>query len=303
MQADQSYFGHLRLPRHDELALLSVTVFAATAFIGCAIAGLRVDLPLHLMLVVPGIFGTTAMLYHLVRPRENRLFQILLYVTLWSLFPVAGTQLTFLANSAALPMRPELFAAIDRAMGFEWIDWANFMIAHPWLEWLSGKAYSAYAFQPYLALILIAHSTNRHRNAQFLLATIIALGVTIVISALVPAAGPGDVYGFKTPETLALEAVRAGQTDALPYVGIVAFPSFHSAMAVLFTAAYRGMPRYFWPAAALNAAMLWSVPYSGDHYLIDVFAGVAIALAAVRLTDRIVPSPCASDQPAGSPSR
>jgi PAP2 superfamily len=49
---------------------------------------------------------------------------------------------------------------------------------------------------------------------------------------------------------------------------------------VLFTYAHRGVVS-FYPVAALNAAMLLSIPSEGRHYLIDVFAGVPVALFAI----------------------
>ena len=142
-----------------------------------------------------------------------------------------------------------------------------------------------------LALILIAYFGSARRNAQLMIATMIALAFTIVISALIPAVEPAHAYGFKTPAWEAHQALRAGQRSDLPYVGIICFPSFHTAMAILFTAVYRGMPRFFWPAAALNGVMLLSVPYSGDHYLVDLIGGCAVAWIAIWLTWRFVPDP------------
>lgn len=289
----QSYWQMLALPRHDAVAVLGVCVIAVLAFGSSAAFGLSFNPPLHLMLLMPAVAGLLAFVYHLWRPRENQLFQILVYSALWSLLPTAGTQLTFLASTAAMPLQTDLFAAADRAIGFSWFDWANFVRARPWLEWVTAKAYVSYAVQPYLALILIAYFGSARRNAQLMIATMIALAITIVISALIPAVEPAHAYGFKTPAWEAHEALRAGQRSDLPYVGIICFPSFHTAMAILFTATYWRMPRCFWPAAALNAVMLLSVPYSGDHYLIDMIGGLVVATVAIKLTWRLVPEPSA----------
>lgn len=286
-----SYWQMLALPRHDAVAVLGVCGVALLAFGSSAAFGLSFNPPLHLMLLMPVAAGLLAFLYHLWRPRENQLFQILLYAGLWALLPTAGTQLTFLASTAGMPLQTELFAAADRVIGFSWIEWANFVRARPWLEWITAKAYVSYAVQPYLALILIAYFGSVRRNAQLMVATLIALAITIVISALIPAVEPAHAYGFKTPAWEAHEALRAGQRSDLPYVGIICFPSFHTTMAILFTAVYRGMPRCFWPAAALNAVMLLSVPYSGDHYMVDLIGGLVVAVIAIKLTWRLVPEP------------
>jgi hypothetical protein len=285
----QSYLQMLALPRHDAAAVLGVCAFAALAFSASALVGLSFNSPLHLMVLMPVTAALLAFVYHLWRPRENQLFQILVYTALWSLLPTAGTQLTYLASTANMPLQTDLFVAADRAIGFSWIDWANFILAHSWLESVTGSAYLSYAFQPYVALVLVALFGTVRRNAQLMIATMIALAITIIVSALIPAIEPATAYGFKTPAWETHEALRAGQRTGLPYVGIICFPSFHTAMAVLFTAVYRGMPWAFWPAAALNAVMLLSVPFSGDHYLIDLFGGLAVALIAIKLTVRLVP--------------
>lgn len=282
------------LARHDAAAVLGVCAIAVLGFGSSALAGLSFYPSLHMMLVMPFAAGMLALLYHLWRPNENRLFQVLLYVALWSLLPTAGTQLTFVASTANMPLQTELFAAADRALGFSWITWADFVRSRKWLEWITGNAYLSYAFQPYLALILITYFGSARRNAQLMIATMIALTITIAISALIPAVEPAHAYGLKTPAWEAHEALRAGQRDNLRYVRIICFPSFHTAMAVLFTAAYRGMPQFFWPAAVVNAIMLLSVPYSGDHYLIDMIGGLAVAAIAIKLAWQFVPEPPAT---------
>lgn len=289
-----SYWRRLALPRHDALAVAGVLACAVLAFVGCALAGLSFNPPLRLIVLMPALIGSLALLYHMWRPAENRLFQILLYAALWALLPSAGTQLSFLVQLAQMPLQSEFYTAMDHAIGFVWIDWARFVMARPWLEWITRQAYLSYAAQPYVALILIALLGRGTRNARLIIAAMITLAITIVVSGLIPATEPAHAYGFKTPAWDAVAALRGGQRSGLPYIGIICFPSFHAAMAVLFTAAFRGMPRCFWPFAALNAVMLLSVPFSGDHYLVDFLAGIAVAGLAVWLSGKIVPEPAAT---------
>ncbi|MEI7609953.1 MAG: phosphatase PAP2 family protein, partial [Rhodospirillaceae bacterium] len=60
--------------------------------------------------------------------------------------------------------------------------------------------------------------------------------------------------------------------------GIVTFPSFHSALAVLLVWAARGLGRMIIPVAALNAVVLAVTPIYGGHYFVDVIAGITITL-------------------------
>lgn len=66
--------------------------------------------------------------------------------------------------------------------------------------------------------------------------------------------------------------------------GIVSFPSFHAASAVLYIWA-------LWPvrwiggiAAALNVLMIAATPAIGAHYIIDVVAGIALGAASIWAT-------------------
>ena len=70
--------------------------------------------------------------------------------------------------------------------------------------------------------------------------------------------------------------------------GIVRFPSFHTALAVIFTYAHRGIRWSFPPVAALNGVMLRSIPSEGGHYLVDMIAGGAVALVAIGLVRAVL---------------
>ena len=77
-------------------------------------------------------------------------------------------------------------------------------------------------------------------------------------------------------------------------------------MAVCYTCAYRRLKLALVPAAALNAFMLAAVPFSGNHYLVDVFGGIVVAIGALKTADVIlrrmaapVKPDAARDEPAG----
>jgi membrane-associated phospholipid phosphatase len=78
--------------------------------------------------------------------------------------------------------------------------------------------------------------------------------------------------------------------------GLISIPSLHAAMAVLLVYTARGI-RFVLPASlALNLAMLASTPIEGGHYLVDVFAGCALALGLIGLGLQRKPRPAAHPQ-------
>jgi membrane-associated phospholipid phosphatase len=83
-----------------------------------------------------------------------------------------------------------------------------------------------------------------------------------------------------------LVGLRHGSLPSLDMMllkGVIAFPSFHAVLAILFTYAHRGS-RVFVPVAVFNGLMLLSIPSEGGHYLVDVLGGIAVGLLAILMT-------------------
>ena len=75
--------------------------------------------------------------------------------------------------------------------------------------------------------------------------------------------------------------------EVLGLSGIVTFPSFHAASAVLYAWALWAV-RWMRPVALLaNGAMLAATPLNGGHYFVDVIAGMAIAALAIVAARRV----------------
>ena len=75
--------------------------------------------------------------------------------------------------------------------------------------------------------------------------------------------------------------------DLLGLGGIVTFPSFHAASAVLYAWALWPV-RWMRPIVVLAfTAMLAATPINGGHYLIDIIAGIAIAVLAIVAARRV----------------
>ena len=96
-----------------------------------------------------------------------------------------------------------------------------------------------------------------------------------------------------------LVGMRDHSIVILPFTfqGLVTFPSFHSALALLFI--YASMPIRWLVIIAipLNMLMVLATPVDGGHYLMDVLAGIMIALVAVYATERMFLRPMAAGTP------
>ncbi|OAF08399.1 hypothetical protein AYJ54_14990 [Bradyrhizobium centrolobii] len=204
--------------------------------------------------------------------------------------------LSYVAGKIAFPLQDHALLAIDRALGMDPEPIARYVNDHPWLADGLSRAYGLIKW-PLLGVPIVLALTARYVRLQlFMLAMSLALAITIAISAVVPAIG--TYYGLQLPaahfpdintavyagqlrDILALRDGSLRELELYRLAGIVSFPSFHAASAVLYMWA-------LWPvrgiggiAAALNLLMIAATPVIGAHYMIDVIGGVALAAASI----------------------
>ncbi len=222
------------------------------------------------------------------------------------LVTVLMTPLTYVAAAAHYPLRDAALQAIDEALGFDWRGYLVFVNDHPLLaQWLT-YGYTMIKWPLFAIPVALAAVGRFVRLQEFVLAFALALIATTLISAFVPAIGvfhqlgldPADYAslhpGGYLEQLRELPLVRDGSRrllDLFGLAGVVTFPSFHAASALLYGWA-------LWPvrlmrpvAVAANAMMLASTPIDGGHYFIDIIAGLAIAalaIAAARLASRML---------------
>lgn len=174
--------------------------------------------------------------------------------------------------------------------------------------------YAMISWPRFAIVVLLGYCRHHVHLHRFTLALLLTLLVVTAISAPVPAVGAYRQLGIGPADhphidplgyldTLRdLPRVRDGSLrvlDLMRLVGIIAFPSFHAAAAVLCLWA-------FWPiwwirpaAVIVDGAMLFATPIGGGHYFVDVAAGLAIAVGAIaaatwpvrRMAAHAAPSP------------
>jgi membrane-associated phospholipid phosphatase len=79
----------------------------------------------------------------------------------------------------------------------------------------------------------------------------------------------------------ALEQLRTKDAQVLSLSnppGLVAFPSFHTAMGVIGIYCCRAKLPFFVLAVGVNGTMIASTSLLGSHYVVDLFSGAAVAL-------------------------
>jgi len=253
-----------------------------------------------------GVFSlmfATSMVYRTIRPDEHiyQFAQICMQLVAGSLALAVFSYLTARLN---LPLVDEWLIAADHVICFDWGAWISWLNARP-LAWalLLSCAYHSLAPQMALLLFLLFMHKRIAHIQRFIIAFFYAGLIVILLGALFPTMGGYAHYQLDLSqfanlhpigatshsETLALLRSHSITIITSSLSGVVMFPSFHGALAILMM--YASLPirwlRYI--MIPLNLLVLISTPADGGHYLVDVIAGCLIAFHAIWLARKLLP--------------
>jgi membrane-associated phospholipid phosphatase len=202
--------------------------------------------------------------------------------------------LSYVGAAADLPLRDSNMIWIDRHLGFDWLAIMSRLDHLPRLLGVLNGAYATFTAQLVgAALVLVLPGRIRDLDRFFIVfacASISAEALSVMVPTLGPVWALADHARFTNLPTLgrttaeivlALRDKTLGTIDFEAVNGIISFPSMHAAVAIIVPYTVRWNRWIFWPIAALNAVMLASAVPSGNHYLADVVAGVALAVVAI----------------------
>jgi hypothetical protein len=214
------------------------------------------------------------------------------WILLWLIFSVAGAVLTYLAAAQDGAIYDARLALADAQLGFRWSGWLAYVESHPLLKSVFAVAYGSLLPQVLFSVFWFAFRRSDYRNAELLTNATLALLMTTAVFFLFPALGPcvgvpacHDAY---IEDLVGLRHGNLPSLDMMLLKGVIAFPSFHAALAMLFTYAHRRSPSFL-PMAVFNALMLLAIPSEGGHYLVDIIGGVAVGGVAILATSVLPP--------------
>ncbi|MGZ8470352.1 MAG: phosphatase PAP2 family protein [Gemmatirosa sp.] len=194
-------------------------------------------------------------------------------------FGAALSVLSYLVARTDAPLVDAALLRADRAHGVDWHAWTPAAHPDPRAARLLVRAYDSLIPQVAATVMLLA----LWRSATRLLLRLVATGLaTIAVSGMLPAIGM-RADAAHVPHLLALRADGLGVVDPAHLEGLIAFPSYHAVLAVLVAHALWAVRPLRHVALALNVVMLVATVSVGGHYLVDVLAGCALAIAAVAM--------------------
>lgn len=204
--------------------------------------------------------------------------------------------LSYVAGKLDWPLQDQALLAIDRVVGLHPEPIIGFVNEHPFVAERLSAAYGLIKWFLLAIPIVLALTARYVRLQLFMLAMSIALATTIAISAVVPAIGTyyalqmpaahipnvnTAIYAGQLRDILALRDGSLHELELFGLSGIISFPSFHAASAVLYMWALWPVRRIGGVAATLNLLMLAATPVIGAHYMIDIAGGIAVAVGSI----------------------
>jgi hypothetical protein len=244
-----------------------------------------------------------AWLYLFLNPGRNRRewviaesFAVLLLILFLSAVVGSGQYLVALLQR---PLVDPYLASADRWLGVSVPGLVAWTGQHEWIAVALRLAYFTLLPQFILAIVGVGVVLrDRERLWEFAFHFHVCGLVTLAAWGLFPAACAFTYYGFESliDQTRFInhfESLRASTFQTIRFddiEGLISFPSFHVAGALMVTWAFRSHRAWLWPLVVLNIGLVAATFMTGAHYVVDVFAtGVmfAVSVWAYRYVGRL----------------
>lgn len=265
---------------------------AAIAFLMCYLSGLSLTRGSHTLVVAVALLAVGCVVVVPSRTGTNaRSLLALEGLLLFMVMSTLGAVLSYLAMRHSSGYADTLLHRWDQSMGFSWPSVWSEVHRHGWLFSVLDSAYSACFVMPFILFAALWRTNEIERLHRFLLAYGLALVATVAIFFFLPARAAFAFYqaGAQLPENAQhyggiISSLRDGSLTVLDLQdlgGIITFPSFHAAMAILFIWGVWPVRLLRVPIGSINALMWIAAVPIGGHYIVDVLAGSAIAGATI----------------------
>lgn len=250
---------------------------------------------------IAALLAGLAFFYGLVR-RDERLSAMLSGTAFLIVFSATFSVLNYMLLTIAGARMDAPLAAIDRMLGFDWIAVMSVMAHHPIVNFVLECCYNSVLPQIALTVLLVGWAGQPRDVFQFCLSVAVGASVTVFFWTLFPSFGAFSFYHLPPAVAshlrLALDGKYAAELVSLltngPGVispqsarGLIGFPSFHAALAVMAAFYLSRIRAVRWPVILLNAGVIVATPIQGGHHLVDVIGGLGVAGLSIAVAGRI----------------
>lgn len=282
-----------------DLLLAPIALLMATALATFYCSGfVNVDLEWQLIwITVAGWLISRAIPIYSFQVATNALLQYVLIV-------FSATVLSYSAATVGRPLIDRELLLADQYIGYDWRAYAEFVANHQLIASAMKFSYTFIFFVPLIVTVASITTNNVRALEKFILAGLISLSLTVGIFALFPATTAWTHLQLSDTEVAAfhhlplssqdwigkLIQIRQGGAATVQTLngnGLIAFPSFHCAAALLLVWSTWAIRWLRAPMIIMSLSLLIATPIFGGHYISDMIAGAVVMVISVRATERL----------------
>lgn len=187
----------------------------------------------------------------------------------------------------------DFLAKLDLSMGINTPVLMAWTARHPYIHKILEMGYDFLYLELIAVPLILPFFEGNKTVSHFFITMLLAFIIGTTIYYFFPTAAPASVFHsryFMSGEHATFlkfynihhyHAVSSGDG------GLIAFPSFHVAWAVILTCAVFRKKWLFIPLTMINILLIISTVLLGFHYLVDVFGGILLAALAILLVQMI----------------
>lgn len=185
------------------------------------------------------------------------------------------------------PRIDAVLARWDAVLGWDTPAVLRWVAQRPAFRYFLGLCYNTTELQLALAPFVAVWARDKKRLRVYLYAIVYSSFAGSLFYYFFPSSGPAGVFesehfmAVQRLTHLKYQQVHSHQPVTTLLGGLIAFPSFHVAWSVLTTYAAKPRKIIFYALILLNAAVISSTVLLGWHYLVDLPAGIALALVCL----------------------
>lgn len=227
-----------------------------------------------------------------------------LYVSGYYYLSAIGSALTCAVLTASnFSLVDGMLSAADKKLGFDWLWIHEFFRTSFFTSRLLISAYSALNWMPQVLIVCLCMGRDEQIVFRFLTAWILSLLITALLYPFFPAIAAFRFYGL-TPDMMPgptamaswqlpeiMDGLRSGAHRTLgraDLIGVVTMPSFHAAGATILLWGFWTF-KFIRPISTpIAILMFFSAVPVGGHYVVDVFAGLAVAIMSIVVSGRLM---------------
>ncbi len=230
--------------------------------------------------------------YRYIRPRM-RISEMTHMTAIILAFTCTVSILSYIVTTLPRPLFDVELAHIDRAMGLHWVAQYHWVMAHPYVQAAFFMAYVTLIPQLLAVIFVLNFHGLCARGWETIWLLVTSCAGCIILSGIWPAEGAFGYYQIEANRAYVqvFMGLHNGTIKTIgdqSIQGVIQFPSFHVALALVLTYAARGRPFLFPLLVEVNILLFLSTPSIGGHHFADLWGGVALALLSILFVRKVI---------------